>query len=41
MARRAALFLVDQEQPQMRSGIIAATTPASRVRTIAGATSYS
>src|SRR6185503_4367685 len=36
-ARRAALFRCGQEQPQMRSGIIAATTPASRVRTIAGA----
>jgi hypothetical protein len=34
MARQRALFLMDQEQPHMRSGIIAATTPASRVRTI-------
>ena len=38
--RRVALFLVGQEQSQMRSGIIAATRPASRVRTICRCKSY-
>src|SRR3954447_10029009 len=40
MARCDALFLVGQEQPQRRSGIIAATEPASRVRTICRCKSY-
>ncbi len=36
-----ALSLYQQGQAQMRSGIMAATVPISRVRIIAGATSYS